>query len=270
MKLLTEKIQKIAEQYGGSWGIVLEDLDRGDKWEWQADEIFYAASIIKVPIMVAAYDALEKKEISFSDTVRLNREELVGGSGVLQHLSPGMTSLTIYDLVVLMIVQSDNTATNMLIDLLGVDKIKKVMTDHGWTNSKCYNKLMTIPVEREGSNIINANEMSMMLKQMVTGKLVSAHACEEMITIMKKQQIRDSLPGKLPSPEADIIGGQPTWELANKTGNITKVRHDIGIFYVEKRTFIATILSRGIDDYQSIIALQNMGLEIFNYLKKWQ
>src|SRR5699024_12104423 len=86
MYLLTEKIQKIAEQYGGSWGIVLEDLDTQDKWKWQADEIFYAASIIKIPIMVAAYDALEKKEISFSDTVRLKREELVGGSGVLQHL----------------------------------------------------------------------------------------------------------------------------------------------------------------------------------------
>src|SRR5690625_850663 len=176
MKLLTEKIQKIAEQYGGYWRKELEDLDRDDKWEWQADEIFYAPSIIKVPIMVAAYDALEKKEISFSDTVRLNREELVGGSGVLQHLSPGMTSLTIYDLVVLMIVQSDNTATNMLIDLLGVDKIKKVMTDHGWTNSKCYNKLMTIPVEREGSNIINAKEISRILQQMVRGKSENCHA----------------------------------------------------------------------------------------------
>lgn len=265
MNQLSKKLEKIAEKTGGSWGIVIEDLDTNEKWEWNADETFYAASVIKVPIMVAAYAAFEKKTFSLSDTMTLKREDLVGGSGVLQHISPG-TSLTIYDLIVLMIIQSDNTATNMLIDLLGVEMIQETMSHFGWIKSKCFNKLMTIPVEREGSNIITAGEMSIMLKQMVTGQLISTHACEEMIAIMKKQQIRESLPGKLPSAEADLIGGQPTWQLANKTGNITKVRHDIGIFYVGERALTATILSKDIDDYQSLITFQDMGLEIFKYL----
>lgn len=267
MKLLTKNILNIAEQYGGSWGMVIEDLDTKEKWEWHADDVFYAASVIKVPIMVACYAASEQKRISFSDTLLLKREELVGGSGVLQHMSPG-TSLSIYDLIVLMIIQSDNTATNMLIDLLGVEMIQDTMNHYGWNKSKCFNQLMTVPVERKGNNVIVASEMSMMLKQMVTGKLVSAHACEEMISIMKKQQIRDALPGKLPTADSNSIGVQPVWELANKTGSITNVQHDIGIFYVGQRTLTASILSRDVDDYQSLIAFQDIGLEIFNYLNE--
>ena len=266
MHLLSENIQKITEQAGGTWGIVLEDLDRNAKWEWHADETFYAASVIKVPIMIAAYEALEKNEISFSDKIPLKREELVGGSGVLQHITPG-TELTIYDLIVLMIIQSDNTATNMLIDLLGAEKIQNTMNNYGWTSSTCFNKLMTIPVERKGNNMITAGDMALMLKQMVTGKLISVHASEEMISIMKKQQISDALPGKLPSPEHENIGGRPAWELAHKTGTITNVQHDVGIFYVGQRTLIATILAKDIDNYQLLATFQDIGLEIYNYLK---
>src|SRR5699024_286907 len=209
---------------------------------WNQDDTFYAASIIKIPIMVAAFAAFEQGKFRLSDPLTLKREDIVGGSGVLQHLSPGI-SLSLYDLIVLMIIQSDNTATNML------------------------NELMIIQVQREGNNIVTAKEMAFLLQQIIKGKIVSTYACEQMIHIMKNQQIQDSLPGKLPDRNPNIIGARPQWELAHKTGNITKVRHDVGIFYVGSRTLIASVLSKGIDDFKSKAIFQDIGYEIFGYLK---
>src|SRR5699024_11238693 len=106
------------------WGIILEDLDTKEMWQWNQDDTFYAASIIKIPIMVAAFAAFEQGKFRLSDPLTLKREDIVGGSGVLQHLSPGI-SLSLYDLIVLMIIVIGNNATNMLFVCIGREKINK-------------------------------------------------------------------------------------------------------------------------------------------------
>src|SRR5690606_8483267 len=190
MKTLEQTIRQITEEAGGKWGISLYDLDTGETWSVHENESFYSASIIKIPIMIAVYAAHNRGERNLSESMKLRREAIVGGSGVLQHLTPGI-KLTVYDLVTLMIIQSDNTATNMLIDLLGVPTIQHTMKEIGLEKSKFYHKMMTIEVEREGLNEITAQEMTTMLRKLATGKIVSAYACEEMIAILKRQQIRD-------------------------------------------------------------------------------
>src|SRR5699024_5058507 len=167
---------------------------------------------------------------------------------VFHTLTTGI-SLRFSDNIVLRIIQSDNTATNMLIDLIGKKEIQETMKTIGLKKSKFHNKLMIIPVQREGNNIVTAKEMAFLLQQIIKGKIVSTYACEQMIHIMKNQQIQDSLTEKLPDRNPSIIGIRPQWELAHKTGNITKVRHDVGIFYVGSRTLIASVLSKGIDDF---------------------
>lgn len=265
MKKLTTNLEKIMASFGGTWGVMIKDLDTNEQWGFYEKDEFIAASIIKVPIMIATYEAFDEGNMSPSDEILLKREDLVGGSGVLQHMTPG-TKLTVYDLVVLMIIQSDNTATNMLIDLLGKGAIQNSMKANGCEQSQFFNKLMTVPVKREGNNTIIAQEMAMLLEKLVKGEIISVYASEQMIDILKKQQIRESLAGKLPEQDSSFIGVRPEWELANKTGNISRVRHDIGIFYVNDRTMVASALSKDIDDYQSICAFQDIGLGIVNYL----
>lgn len=269
MKTLGEDIQKLAMDAGGTWGIVLEDPQTDDIWTWNEEHLFTAASIIKVPIMVAVFSEFEERKFNLSDQLTLRREDIVGGSGILQHLSPGM-KLTIYDLIVLMIIQSDNTATNMLIDFIGKQKIQQTMKMIGLEKSQFYNKLMTVPVERAGYNVVTAKEMGRLLKQIAMGKVISVYACEQMIDIMKKQQIQDSLAGKLPAKEHELIGGNSEWELAHKTGMISRVRHDLGIFYAGKSVLLATIFSKGIHDYESMLVFQDIGLHILDYLQAKQ
>lgn len=267
MNELINKIEAITDKAGGTWGITLEDLDTHETWASNGEEVFYAASVIKLPILIAAFTAFEQRELSLDDTVALKREDLVGGSGVLQHMTPG-THFTVYDLLTLMIIQSDNTATNMVIDLVGKEKIQETMEKLGLEKSKFFNKVMVVPADLEGVNQITAGEMTSMLKQMVTGKAVSLRACVQMIAIMKKQQLQNCLPARLAEQDSEIIGAPDEWQLAHKTGSITGVCHDVGIFYVGNRTMIASVLSKGLDDRLTPPIFSDIGWEIHYYLKR--
>jgi len=263
---LIAQITSIIETVGGTWGIALLDLDTKESWEWNEHKSFYSASIIKIPIMIALFTADERKEIKFSDTLILKRGDQVSGSCILQYMTPG-TRFTIYDLITLMIIQSDNTATNMLIDLVGVQAVQETMKGIGLVSSKFYHKMMTVEADRKGLNEITAHEMTDMLQKLTTGKIISIHACEQMINILKKQQIRNLLPAKIPKQDKSATGAQENWHLANKTGNVSGIQHDIGIFYGGKRTFIASVLSKGLDDLVSSENIAQIGLAIYNYLR---
>ncbi|MEK4487800.1 serine hydrolase [Psychrobacillus sp. FSL H8-0484] len=266
MKTLVSRIENLIEQSKGTWGIVLEDLDLGEKWELNGDELFYAASVIKLPIMVAVFSAVEHGELALTDPIILKQDGFVGGSGVLQHLTPG-TSLSIQDIIMLMIIQSDNTATNILIDLVGMDNIVQSMKEEGMEKSTIYHKLMMYNPNPKGFNQITANDIAKALKQMATGGLVSLDASDQMIDMMKKQQIKDCLPEKLPSPYSNFNNGMTAWELAHKTGWIPGTRHDVGIFFVGQRKLVVTVLSKDEDDLISKQIISDIGEEIYHYLR---
>lgn len=243
---LETPVQNLLEKAGGSWGIVLEDLTTNERWTLNEDQRFFAASVIKVPIMTAVFADVYANKYAFQDKLALRQEDLVGGAGVLQHMSPG-TEITIHDLVTLMIIQSDNTATNILIDLVGKENIRHVMQKTGMVNSQLYNKLMIIPAELEGYNEITAADMAVHLRSIATGSIISYNSCLQMINILKKQQLRDSIPSHLPDPEGEIIGTLPLWELANKTGSVTNIKHDIGILYVGQKAITICTLSKHVE-----------------------
>ncbi|WP_139490401.1 serine hydrolase [Brevibacillus dissolubilis] len=247
IKALEDQIFRIIDQAGGAWGVVIEDLHTKEKIEHQPDVRFFAASLIKVPIMTAVFADVYAGKYAFEDRLSLRQEDLVGGAGVLQHLQPGL-SLSIYDLVMLMIIQSDNTATNILIDQAGRDSIRAIMDKTGMVNSQFYNKLMIIPAELEGRNEVTAGDMASILRHLAHGSVISYDSCLRMIDILKRQQLRDALPLLLGDPDHDIIGGQPKWELANKTGTVTGIEHDTGILYTGQSAVLISVLTKDATD----------------------
>ncbi|MFD1607091.1 serine hydrolase [Oceanobacillus luteolus] len=260
---LTQQITDITGKAGGSWGISLFDLNNEKSWGQNEHRPFYAASIIKIPIMIAVFAAAERKEVNLKDTLILEQEDIVGGCGVLQHMTPGIR-LTIEDLVTLMIIQSDNTATNMLIDFLGVQEIQQTMKNIGLRQSNFFHKMMIGQRDSQRMNVVTADEMTRMLKSLYLGRIVSEYASTQMLQILKKQQIRDSLPSKIRHP--DKATGNLQWELANKTGNVPGIRHDIGLFSVGERVIAVSVLSEGADDFTSAGTIGEIGLMIHKYL----
>lgn len=259
---LFPQIEQLLEQAGGLWGAVIEDLHTNERFEHNPDQRFYAASLIKVPIMAAVFTDVYQGKYSFQDKYILRQEDLVGGCGVLQHLTPGMP-ITIYDLVMLMIIQSDNSATNILIDRVGAETIRQVMQKYQMTNSQFYNKLMMIPAELEGYNEVTSGDMASIYRFMANGKILSYNSCLQMISILKKQQIRDSIPFHLPDPDSDVIGGLPRWELANKTGNVTNINHDVGILYVRDSAILISLLSKDAEEKRAKDTMGKIGRLIY-------
>lgn len=228
----------------GTWGIIIEDIKSGQRLEWNGEEPFYAASVIKVPIMVSAFSSAWEGKFSIEDKIVLTREMQVGGAGVLQHLSPGL-EISIRDLITLMIIQSDNTATNMVIDIVGVERIRKTMKELGMGNSHFYNKLMIMPAQVAGYNTITASDIASCYCSIAMGKAVSYQSSLEMIDILKHQQVRNGLPSLLPYTSSPVIGQLPRWELAHKTGTLENIQHDAGILYLGDDSIIIVALSKG-------------------------
>ncbi len=260
---LHTQIDQLLEQAGGLWGAVIEDLHTNERFEKNPDQRFYAASLIKVPIMAAVFSDVYHGKYAFEDRYVLRREDLVGGCGVLQHLTPGMT-LTVYDLVMLMIIQSDNSATNILIDRVGAKQIRRIMQKTQMNNSQFYNKLMVMPAEPDGYNEVTAADMASIFRMMAKGEILSYNSCLQMLSILKKQQIRDSIPFYLPDPDSNLIGGLPRWELANKTGNVTNINHDAGILYVRDSAVLISLLSKDVEEKLAKQTMGKIGRLIYN------
>ncbi|MGG1663313.1 serine hydrolase [Brevibacillus sp. NRS-1366] len=254
---MEKRLAEIIAEAEGTWGVVVEELGqescKGLYFEHLPDEVFIAESVIKVPIMAAVYAAAERGEFSVENRLALRREDLVGGSGLLYTLSPGL-KLTIRDLVTLMIIQSDNTATNMLINLVGKASIEQTMRDLGMLKSRYSRKLMIYPLDVTENNTITAGDVARMLGKIASGTFLSRRASEEMIAIMNKQQVRNGLPSLLPEQGGAKI---PDWELPCKSGWDTGRQHDVGVLYTAGCRISITALSK---DVQSQAALRTLGL----------
>jgi beta-lactamase class A len=260
---LTGSLDAWKKKASGGWGIWMEDLHTGEKWIWNEKQPFVAASMIKVPVMVAVYRAHAQGKLCLSDRIRLRREDKVGGSGVLQHLSYG-TEFSIQDLVTLMIIQSDNTATNLLIDRLGKDYVQETILDLEMNDTVFINRLHIVPAGSNKSNQITAKDMARCFRLLATGQAVSRDASQKMIEILKKQQWRNCLPGWFPPSESEIIGSLPRWEMAHKTGWVSQTLHDGGILYIGSHSLILVVLSCGLDHLQAQRKINQIGKWVYD------
>jgi beta-lactamase class A len=239
--------------------------------EFNADELFPTASTIKVPVLYELYKQVEEGKIDLAQRIELKPEHLIPGSGVLQDLNFGIAP-TVRDLAVLMIVVSDNTATDMLFDLVGRENVQATMHSLGLTNihipfnlrymlyalagvdpadpANTYDKVYQIlkgdftPKESALSDVAGANvlatprEMARLCQTIALNQNLSAKSCEDIIDIMARQKFRTRIPLHLP----------PTIKIAHKTGSLKGVRADVGIVYIPGRPYTIGLMSKNLTD----------------------
>lgn len=229
--------------------------------EASASDRFESASVIKVPIMIEAFRQIEEGRIAEDTAVILRAEdkvpsgetphyaeewsagriaagELFPESGVLNYMRSGL-ALTVRELITLMIVISDNTATNLLIDLLGKDSVNKTLEALGCTATRLNRKLFeAVPQgapRAETENQISVREMGRLLEMMYLGELVSPRASREMAAILTNQQVNHKIPF--------FISQLP---IAHKTGEDSGITNDVAVVYGEK-PFILCLAANGTD-----------------------
>jgi beta-lactamase class A len=231
---LEQRIKPIAEAHKGKVGVAVKNLATGEQFELNANEVMQTASLIKLAVMVEAYRQVDDKKIDLKKTLTLAKDDKVPGSGLLtDHFSDGAT-FPLKDAIRLMIVYSDNTATNMVLDQIGIKSVNETTKALGLPetriNSKVY-KRSTSSVDLARSEkyqlgSTSAAETIKLLELIHTGKAASAEACQAMLGHLEKNDDKEMLVRFLP----------PGTKAAHKTGATNQVRTDAGIIYVPDPT----------------------------------
>lgn len=241
---LSEPILASAGELGLEISVAVRDLLSPQTLLIEADRPFYAASLIKLPIMVATFELARQNRLALDETLALNQEDKVGGSGILSDLSTGLM-LPIRDLLLLMIALSDNTATNMLLERIGVATVDPLMREFGLKNTTLKHKLMIVEANRQGYNHTSAADMVALLASIAHGEAVSLWACERMVEILSKQRNKSRLQGLLPQePTSSLVGAPAIWRYATKAGNVDGYCHDVGLVYGPGTAYALALLTK--------------------------
>ena len=202
--------------------------------EYQADLPLIAASVIKIPIMVEAFRQIEAGLLAADAVYAVRAEQKMPSCGALTYMHDGL-EVTLMDLITLMIILSDNTATNMVIDLVGIENVNRTLRAYGAERTTLRRKLFDGEASARGiENTITAREIGLLLEKMYAGALVSPAASAQMLGILADQRLNGKLPFFLEC------------KIAHKTGEDDGITHDAGIVYAP-HPFVVCLFSNETD-----------------------
>ncbi|MEJ7812654.1 MAG: serine hydrolase [Gemmatimonadaceae bacterium] len=244
---LRRTLDSLADAHHGVVGYAVHNLETGERLARRGDETFSTASLIKVSILVTVFDLVEQGKLSLDDPLTVLKIDQVPGSGVLQHLHPGMT-VTVRDAAWLMTTISDNTATNLLLDRIIIrrvwDKMEALGLPHTKVHSKSFLRSSSVAMDssvKYGLGVTTANEMARLFALLADGKAVSARADSAMLDILE-HNTDDQLLQR-------FAGGA---RAAHKTGATDEVRTECSLFYLPQRV-VACVLTKGNADKRWVI-----------------
>lgn len=224
---MEESIQRIIEKVPYKVKLFVKNAnEKTFLFSKSLEDVFSSASLIKVPILLSVFDYIERNTIPLNQILSFSSENRVDYSVITEQ---GLEEGTLYDLLVWMIITSDNTATNVLIDFLGIDYINRYIQKIGLTNTVLNRKMMDFTrLEMGFDNLTSAGDMAKLFSYIYGKELLSEKHSELVIDILSQQRIHDSLKRYL----VDKV------KIAHKTGSLDTVEHDVGIVFTEENDYI--------------------------------
>lgn len=215
---LRAEIEELAQACGGVISVSVRNVSNAFDFAINDDVRLGSASTIKVPILVEALRQVRDGRLALETEYRVSREQCRPGSGVITHMHDGLT-VTLQDLLTLMIITSDNTATNMAIDIVGMDNVNAMVRELGYTGTELGRKMYDWDALAQGrDNWIVAGEITDLLAKVARDEAVGGEYDKRILSIMRNQLYCDQLGLYLPEGI-----------LANKTGQVNNVVNDCGV-----------------------------------------
>jgi beta-lactamase class A len=253
---LHARIQSIIHTSGAEVAVAMRRVDGGAELLIEPDTIFHAASTMKVPVMIELFRQAQEGNLSLDDPLPVKNEfhSIVDGS--VYQLDVGDDSdeavykavgktLTLRELCEAMITVSSNFATNLLIEKLGVENIRRTVSRLGGDGMQVLRGVEDSKAFEAGkNNTTTARGLLVLLAKIARGEAVNARADADMVAILRRQKFNDAIPAGVPG---DI-------PVAHKTGSIMRIHHDAGIVY-GPRPYVLVVLVRGIEDQKKSTAL---------------
>jgi beta-lactamase class A len=281
------------QQVEGSMGVAVEFLERGEHFAHRADEWFPMASVFKVPLLIELFRQRDAGEINLHHTMKIPVARMSPGGGLLRHLSPELP-LSIHDLATLMIILSDNTSTDVLLELVGADRVQQTMRAYGFAkisvrmsckeliygaaglenrpltpanNTTANERLRSYQLDlqspvyqwNEQNNVVTPHEMNNILKALHRETILTPQSCREVLAILEKQLLNSRLPLLLPR--------QAT--LAHKTGSLPYMRADTGLLTTPKgRAVLSTFGKELAHEEQAVLCMARIGRIVYDELQR--
>jgi beta-lactamase class A len=235
---LQEDLRNVDRKLDGIMGLAVKDLASGDTFFINPDEIMPQASSIKIAILANLYLQAQRGRVKLNDEYVVRKEDLVPGSDIMLGLTPGITRLTLRDLATMMVAVSDNSATNVLIDRLGMDNVNSMLDDLGLHSTRLRRKMMDLKAASEGrENVATPREMTYLLEMIYKAKLLNQPATADFIKMLSTHK------------ESAMLQGLPDDAVAaNKPGELEAVRNDSGIILVKNRPYVLCVMTAYLKD----------------------
>ena len=257
-----KEIKKYLESRMGTYGFFFEDLKSGFIYGYNENVQITAAGCMKLPIAVSLIKAVEDKKHDFLDKIKIESKDKVYGTGIIHEFSE--REYTLFELLVAMLIQSDNTAANKIIDILTMDKINEDIRGMGLTNTVLNRKTTDERnAKDEVENITSALDLSKIWKHLYNGTYLNKENSQMLIDILMRQQIKNKL--------ALYIPDDLKYEISSKTGDKAGVENDTQLIRLSKGNFSFTVLSMGIpNSVYGTVTLAKCGKMMWdNVMNNW-
>jgi beta-lactamase class A len=230
---LESTITEVDRGLDGVLGVAVLDLKDGRKFLLHSDEVFPQASSIKIAVLAELYRQAQAGKLKLTDLYTVEASDLVPDSDIMGGLTPGVSRITLRDLATMMVAVSDNSATNVLIDRVGMDNVNSLMDSLSLRHTRVRRKMMDLKAASEGrENISTPAEMMALLEAIYRGKVLNSEMTADffkMLSTHKESFIPRDLPEGL--------------KIANKPGELEGVRNDSGIVFVENRPYVICVMT---------------------------
>jgi beta-lactamase class A len=230
---LESAIHDVDQNLDGVMGVAIEDLKTGDHFFLRENEVFAQASSIKITVLANLYLQGQQGKLKLTDLYTVQASDLVPDSDIMGGLTPGVTRITLRDLATMMVAVSDNSATNVLIDRVGMENVNAMLDSLGLAHTRLRRKMMDLDAAKQGrENVSTPREMMTLLEAIYRGKVLSKESTEDFFKVLSTN--KDSwIPRDLPAG----------LKIANKPGSLEAVRNDSGIVFVEGRPYVICVMT---------------------------
>jgi beta-lactamase class A len=257
---LQRRVLSAVRRFKGDSAVVIRDLSSGREFSYNKDKLFASASIVKIPIMAACFLAAEEGRLKLDDRVKLEDSDKISGSGILKNIRAG-NYFSVEELIGLMIYDSDNTATNMLTTLVGIDYLNASFKKFGLKDTSLSRRVADFSARDKGiENYTSAGDIALILDKIYRSSLVNRRVSEECMVFLKLQRVNDRIPKYLP----------PSVTVAHKTGLERSVCHDAGIIFTKKGNFLLVVFTghNNPNSFPSKEFIAKVSLRVYEYSRQ--
>ncbi len=229
-----DELARISHDMRGVFGFQAFDLVHGERFGANESLVFPQASAIKIPILMEVFRQEREKKLSFSEMLWVEKKKQVGGSGILAELGDHTSQLSIQDVCVLMIVLSDNTVTNMLIDRVGMENINTTMASLGLKKTKVQRRMIDQAASARGDeNLSTPAEAARIMEMLYKGEFIDRAACDGILSLLKKPKLEAGA----------TLGGIPDGiTVAYKPGDLAGVNTEWAIVYLPDLPYVIVMM----------------------------